>query len=93
MRGLEPPRNCFHSVLSAARLPVPPHPQNEAEYYWINRKKAKGKNQKAKGKSEESEQEVLEILHFCLLPFAFCLLIFSSAGPPPTMLASSNKSV
>jgi hypothetical protein len=27
------------------------------------------------------------------LPFAFCLLIFSSAGPAPTMLASSHKSV
>ena len=29
MRGLEPPRDCSHSVLSAARLPVPPHPQSD----------------------------------------------------------------
>src|SRR5262252_419165 len=31
MRGLEPPRNCFHSVLSAARLPVPPHPHEASD--------------------------------------------------------------
>src|SRR5262249_544799 len=34
MRGLEPPRDCSHSVLSAARLPVPPHPRRKWAYYW-----------------------------------------------------------
>src|SRR5215475_277348 len=34
MRGLEPPRDCSHSVLSAARLPVPPHPRWKLAYYW-----------------------------------------------------------
>src|SRR5262245_42840746 len=34
MRGLEPPRDCSHSVLSAARLPVPPHPRWKCAYYW-----------------------------------------------------------
>src|SRR5262245_54444790 len=34
MRGLEPPRDCSHSVLSAARLPVPPHPRGKWAYYW-----------------------------------------------------------
>jgi hypothetical protein len=42
-------------------------------------RKAKGKSQKAKGKNEEDISdwnELSSILHFCLLPFAFCLLIF-----------------
>jgi hypothetical protein len=32
MRGLEPPRDCSHSVLSAARLPIPPHPQTTSAH-------------------------------------------------------------
>ena len=32
MRGLEPPRDCSHGDLNAARLPIPPHPPARREH-------------------------------------------------------------
>ncbi len=34
MEGLEPPRDKAHRVLSAARLPVPPHPRVIGKCTW-----------------------------------------------------------
>ena len=50
-----------------------------------NNVKAKGKRQKAKGKSSALSffsESIFSLFHFCLLPFAFCLLLLSACSPP-----------
>ena len=38
MRGFEPPQGCPHWHLKPARLPIPPHPQQESDIKDFMRK-------------------------------------------------------